>query len=246
MNISSGEEKEIQITKDAIHLLFDFPNGNTYSAPRPQDNHSIDDLNKELGFIPSPKKESLTIKWLMDKLAVEATKVSDESDKLTVKIFFIILFKKVVLADSSPRFNRVASMVKGDLDYKKMATMDFCQLIVEEISRGAKIWKGHIPEKKNTKHIEGLALAPAIMYLDTLLVPMNPKTLRKIAVKTNKNKETPRVNHLLETDLRAITKADMIIDGKDRPDDYKFGKLQVWFYTLSNFRLPVIVTAFQI
>ena len=137
-------------------------------------------------------------------------------------------------------------MVKGDLDYQKMATMDFYQLIIEEISREAKNWKEHITELKNTKHIEGLALAPAIMYLDTLLVPMNPKTLRKITQKTNKNKETPRVNHLLETDLRAISKADMISDGKDRPDDYKFGKIQVWFFTLSNFRLSILVTTFQV
>ena len=117
-----------------------------------------------------------------------------------------------------------------------MATMDFCQLIVEEIRRGAKIWKEHRPEGKNTKHIEGLALAPVIMYLDTLLVPMNPKAMRRIAEKTNKNKQTPRANYLDETDLRAISKADMITSGRDRPDDYRFGGIQVWFYTLSHFR----------
>ena len=49
-------------------------------------------------------------------------------------------------------------MVK-DMDYPEMAKMDFCEVIVESIKEGAKIWQKHrmLPqEEKNKKHVNGL------------------------------------------------------------------------------------------
>ena len=119
-------------------------------------------------------------------------------------------------------------MVK-DLDYPEMAKMDFCQVIVESIREGAKTWKKHslLPqEEKNKKHLNGLAQGPVIMYVDGLLLPTDTKQMRKIA-KTMDKTSLPRANHLKESDLRKIARADMKTDGKARPDDYQFGKIQV-------------------
>ena len=119
-------------------------------------------------------------------------------------------------------------MVK-DMDYPEMAKMDFCEVIVESIKEGAKIWQKHrmLPqEEKNKKHINGLAQGLVIMYLDSLLLPTDTKEMRKIA-KTMDKTSLPRANHLKESDLAKIARADMKRDGKARPDDYEFGKIQV-------------------
>ena len=119
-------------------------------------------------------------------------------------------------------------MVK-DLDYPEMAKMDFCKVIVESIKEGAKTWQKHrmLPqEEKNKKHVNGLAQGPVIMYLDSLLLPTDTKEMRKIA-KTMDKTSLPRANHLKESDLNKIARADMKRDGKARPDDYEFGKIKV-------------------
>nr|XP_020195162.1 uncharacterized protein LOC109780992 [Aegilops tauschii subsp. strangulata] len=84
-------------------------------------------------------------------------------------------------------------MVK-DLDYPKMAKMDFCE-------------------------------GPVIMYLDSLLLPTNTIEMRKIA-KTMDKTSLLRANHLKESDLKKIARADIKRDGKARPDDYEFGKIK--------------------
>ena len=81
-------------------------------------------------------------------------------------------------------------------------------------------------EEKNKKHVNGLAQVPVIMYLDSLLLPTDTKEMRKIA-KTMDKTSLPRANHLKESDLAKIARADMKRDGKARPDDYEFGKIQV-------------------
>ena len=111
-------------------------------------------------------------------------KVNDEqSNRKSVKIFFLIFFHNVVCGTTSPTFSKQDIMVK-DLDYPEMAKMDFCEVIVESIKEGAKIWQKHrlLPqEEKNKKHLNGLAQGPVIMYLDCLLLPTDTKQMRKIA-----------------------------------------------------------------
>ena len=116
-----------------------------------------------------------------------------------------------------------------DMDYPEMAKMDFCEVIVESIKEGAKIWQKHenLPqEEKNKKHVNGLAQGPVIMYLDSLLLPTDTKEMRKIG-KTMDKTSLPRANHLKESDLKKIARADMKRDEKARPDDYEFGKIHV-------------------
>nr|XP_045090040.1 uncharacterized protein LOC123497526 [Aegilops tauschii subsp. strangulata] len=111
-----------------------------------------------------------------------------------------------------------------------MAKMDFCEVIVESIKEGAKIWQKHMllpQEEKNKKHLNGLAQGPVIMYLDSLLLPTDTIEMRKIA-KTMDKTSLPRANHLKESDLKKIARADMKRDGKARPDDYEFGKIKTW------------------
>ena len=152
----------------------------------------------------------------------------EQSNRKSVKIFFLIFFHNIVCGITSPTFSKQAIMVK-DLDYPEMAKMDFYQVIVESIKEGAKIWQKHrlLPqEEKNKKHVNGLAQGPVIMYLDSLLLPTDTKQMRKIA-KTMDKTSLPRANHLKESDLAKIARVDMKRDGKARPDDYEFGKIQV-------------------
>ena len=143
-------------------------------------------------------------------------KVDDEqSNRKSVKIFFLIFFHNIVYGTTSPTFSKQAIMVK-DLDYLEMAKMDFCEVIVESIKEGAKIWQKHrlLPqEEKNKKHLNGLAQGPVIMYLNCMLLLAGTRQMRKIA-KTMDKTSLPRANHLKESDLRKIARADMKTDGK--------------------------------
>nr|XP_020185192.2 DNA ligase 1-like [Aegilops tauschii subsp. strangulata] len=82
-------------------------------------------------------------------------------------------------------------------------------------------------EEKNKKHVNGLAQGPVIMYLDSLLLPTDTKEMRKIANTMDKT-SLPQANHLKVSDLAKIARADMKRDGKARPGDYEFGKIQTW------------------
>ena len=110
-----------------------------------------------------------------------------------------------------------------------MAKTDFCQVIIESIKEGAKIWQKNRlrpQEEKNKKHLNGLAQGPVIMYLDSLLLLTDTIEMCKIAKIMDKT-SLPRENHLRESDLKKIAMADMKKDGKARPDDYEFGKIKV-------------------
>ena len=228
MTITFGDAdqlKEIKITKEAIHKVFGYPNGTEKSAPRPEKSPtSMKELITELGL----KKMDFHHDDLFKELQ-KLVKVDDEqSNRKSVKIFFLIFFHNVVCGTTSPTFSKQAIMVK-DLDYPEMAKMDFCEVIVESIKEGAKIWQKHrlLPqEEKNKKHLNGLAQGPVIMYLDSLLLPTDTIEMRKIA-KTMDKTSLPRANHLKESDLKKIARADMKRDGKARPDDYEFGKIKV-------------------
>ena len=228
MTITFGdgtEDKKIKITKEAIHKVFGYPNGTEKSAPRPAKSPtSMKELITELGL----KKMDFHHDDLFKELEKLVKQDDEQSNRKSVKIFFLIFFHNVVCGSSAAIFARQAIMVE-DMDYPEMAKMDFCEVIVECIKEGAKIWQKHrnLPqEEKNKKHVNGLAQGPVIMYLDSLLLPTDTKEMRKIA-KTMDKTSLPRANHLKESDLAKIARADMKRDGKARPDDYEFGKIQV-------------------
>ena len=224
MTITFGdgtEDKKIKITKEAIHKVFGYPNGTEKSAPRPAKSPtSMKELMSDLGF----KHTDFKPKELFRELKKLVELDDEQSNRKSVKIFF----HNVVCGSSAAIFARQAIMVE-DMDYPEMAKMDFCEVIVESIKEGAKIWQKHrlLPqEEKNKKHLNGLAQGPVIMYLDSLLLPTDTIEMRKIAETMDKT-SLLRTNHLRENDLKKIARADMKRDGKARPDDYEFGKIQV-------------------
>ena len=228
MKITFGEadqQKEIIITKEGIHKVFGYPNGTQRTAPRPKiSTNTMSELVTELGL----KKMDFHHDDLFKELEKLVKQDDKQSNRKSVKIFFLIFFHNIVCGTTSPTFCKQAIMVK-DLDYPEMAKMDFCQVIVESIKEGGKIWQKHmlLPQgENNKKHLNGLAHGPVIMYLDCLLLPTVTKQMRKIA-KTMDKTSLPRANHLKESDLRKIARADMKTDGKGRPDDYQFRKIQV-------------------
>jgi len=157
----------------------------------------------------------------------ELVQVEDvDSDNLAVKIFFLILFQKVVVAPhDDDRCHKVSPMV-DNLDFATMSQMDFCQLIVDEIKKGAEKWQNFPSADKNIKAVEGLALAPVIMYLDSLLLPSSK------GLETNMGKQVPRARYLKEKVLRAIARKDVKNTDKPiNPDDYVFGKITVRLFS---------------
>jgi hypothetical protein len=106
------------------------------------------------------------------------------------------LLNKGLCVGVGPRIiAKEASMVKG-LDYGKIRDMDFCQLVVDELQSSATNWQAY--KELKYKHMEGLAVAPQIMYLDSLIY-------KELA---HMGKETPRVLALDDKKLIAISKAD--------------------------------------
>ena len=100
------------------------------------------------------------------------------------------------------------------MDYKKMASMDFCQVVVDEIRRAATKYQNRsIPQAGP----EGCGLVPTVMYLDSCYS-------RKHSVMHSK---TPRANYLHEKPLRDIFYLDMEVNGGPDLSRYKFGKLGV-------------------
>ena len=222
MTINFGRDKVIRITKDAIKLLFDFPNGKN-PAPRPvekSDNNFNKKFRRELGL---NEKEYITMTKLFNRLR-NLVQVEDvASDNLAVKIFFLILFQKVVVAPhDDDRCHKVSPMVDS-LDFVTMSQMDFCQLIVDEIKKGAEKWQNFPSADKNIKAIEGLALAPVIMYLDSLLLPSS-----------NMGKQVPRARYMEEKVLKASARKDVKNTDKPiNPDDYVFGKITVRLFSFN-------------
>jgi hypothetical protein len=63
-------------------------------------------------------------------------------NKKSVKIFFLIFFHNVVCGTTAAIFSKQAIMVK-DMVYEEMATMDFCEVIIDSIKAGDIEWQGH-------------------------------------------------------------------------------------------------------
>ena len=134
---------------------------------------------------------------------------------LALKIFYLILLNKGLCVGVGPRITaKEASMVKG-LDYGRIKDMDFCQLVVDELQTSATNWQAY--KKLKYKHMKGLAVAPLIMYLDSLIY----KDLAHMG------KETPRVLVLYEKNLTAISRADRNMGTQKGREDWVFGKIIV-------------------
>ena len=70
---------------------------------------------------------------------------------------------KLISPGSSVRIGREAPLLIN-MDYKKMARMDFSQLVVDELKRAAgKYQNPDIPQAG----LEGCGLAPVVQYLDS-------------------------------------------------------------------------------
>jgi hypothetical protein len=97
-----------------------------FAAPRPSDighDEALQILKEQLGFDRKASIDTKDLCTLLENL-VQHT----ESDKIdqAVKVFFAILFNKLICAGSAVRLGREAPMLV-DLDYKNMDNMDFCQ-----------------------------------------------------------------------------------------------------------------------
>ncbi|KAM0850223.1 hypothetical protein ACQ4PT_053242 [Festuca glaucescens] len=217
MTVSFSEEKKIEINCYAIHHLYGIPNGHL-SAPRPNENNEVlPELKQELGF---RSDEDITTRKLVDMLIVMVNEHVESKNvinrDLALKLFYLILFSKGLCIGTAPRISsKEASMVKG-LDYDKIRDMDFCQLVVDELQTSAIKWQGHVVLKY--KYIEGLAVAPIIMYLDSLIY----KDL------TLMGKDTPRVLFLDEKKLTTILKAYRNMAAQKGNEDWVFGKIINW------------------
>ena len=78
------------------------------------------------------RNRDIKTKDLRDSLKVL---VKDPSkDDLALKVFFIIVFMKVVLPGASPRVSREAAMFES-LVFEDMGNMDYYQLMVDELRR---------------------------------------------------------------------------------------------------------------
>ncbi|KAM0868699.1 hypothetical protein ACQ4PT_041147 [Festuca glaucescens] len=217
MTVTFSEEKKIEINRYAIHHLYGIPNGNL-SAPRPNETSEVlPELKRELGF---KSDEDINAK----KLLVILTSMVDGhlsskaviNKNLALKIFYLILLNKGLCVGVGPRITaKEASMVKG-LDYGRIKDMDFCQLVVDELQTSVTNWQAY--KKLKYKHMEGLAVAPLIMYLDSLIY----KDLAHMG------KETPRVLVLDDKNLTVISKADRNMGAQKGKEDWAFGKIITW------------------
>ena len=163
MTLDMGEaNKKLRITSDGIQQLFGFPRGGR-SAPRPSEDGYDDALMKLRSELDISRNIDIKTKDLRNKLKVL---VKDPSkDDLALKVFFIIVFMKVVLPGAAPRVSREAAMFEG-LVFEDMANMDYCQLMVDELRRAVVRYQDGVTLGKA---ITGCAIGPVLMYLDCLI-----------------------------------------------------------------------------
>ena len=106
--------------------------------------------------------------------------------------------------------------------FEDMATMDFCQLVVDELKRAAIRWQDRNIIQAGP---EGCGVVLVLMYLDCCLL----KGVSVVHV------QTPRANFLTEKVLNSIFLKDIIKKGGKFLDGYVFGKLGVSFFNLYVF-----------
>ncbi|XBI37666.1 hypothetical protein VPH35_122908 [Triticum aestivum] len=212
MTLDMGEaNKKLHITSNGIQQLFGFPCGGR-SAPRPSEDGYDDALMKLRSELDISRDKDIKTKDLRNKLKVL---VKDPSkDDLALKVFFIIVFMKVVLPGSAPRVSREAAMFDG-LVFEDMANMDYCQMMVDELRRAvAKYQSGHTMGKA----ITGCAIGPVLMYLDCLI---RGKTAEP-------DVRVPCICYMDPAKLSDLVDADLIKKkGNADPKTWVFGKLPV-------------------
>ena len=145
-----------RITSDGIQQLFGFPRGGR-SAPRPSEDGYDDALMKLRSELYISRNKDIKTKDLRDRLKVL---VKDPSkDDLALKVFFIIVFMKVVLLGAAPRVSREAAMFEN-LVIEDMANMDYCQLMVDELRRPVVRYQDGVTMGKA---ITGCAIGPVLV-----------------------------------------------------------------------------------
>ena len=160
MTINCGPGRRIVVNREAVHHIFGFPMGGD-AAPRPADSghdESLAILKRELGVDSKSSIEIKNLRKILEDLVEDPSKVD-----LAVKVFFAILYNNLICPGSAPRVGREAAMLVN-MDYNKMAKMDYCQLVVDEIKRAAiKYQDRSIPQAGP----EGCGVVPTVMYLDS-------------------------------------------------------------------------------
>jgi hypothetical protein len=170
-------------------------------------------LKQEFGFESNASIEPKDLRQLLSDFVEDP-----EKEDLAVKVFFAILFSKLICPGSATRVGREAAMLVN-MDYSKMAKMDYCQLVVDELKRAAtKYQDPDIPQAG----LEGCAVIPTVMYLDSIFLP--PHSVM--------HTQTPRANFLHEKPLKAIYKMDIQKNGGPELMKYKFGRIVVSFFKL--------------
>lgn len=214
MTLDMGEaNKKLRITTVGIQQLFGFPRGGR-SAPRPSEDGYDDALMKLRTELDISRNKEISTKDLRNKLKVL---VKDPSkDDLALKVFFIIVFMKVVLPGSSPRVSREATMFEG-LIFEDMAKMDYCQLLVNELRRAvAKYQDGDTMGKA----ITGYAIGLVLLYLDCLI---RGKTAEP-------DMRVPHICFMDPAKLSDLVDADLIKKGNADPKTWVFWEASSEFY----------------
>uniref|UniRef100_A0ACD6A2A6 Uncharacterized protein n=1 Tax=Avena sativa TaxID=4498 RepID=A0ACD6A2A6_AVESA len=208
MKIDCGAGRILWVNREAVHHIFGFPMGGE-TIPKPAGSghdSSMASLKEEIGFESNASIDTKDLHKLLAELVKDESKVDT-----AVKVFFAIIFTKLVCPGSAIRLGREAAMLVN-MDYNKMASSDFCQLVIDELKRAA--------EKYQDPNIaqagpEGCDIVPVVMYLDSY----HSKKHSMMHLRT------PRANFLHEKPLKAIYSEDIIKNGKSDLSNYVFGKL---------------------
>ena len=183
------------------------------TAPRPVDSghdESMVRFKSELGFSKAVVVDTKDLRNAL-KLLVE----NFSKDHLSVQVFFAILFSKLICPGLAVRIGREVGMLDG-IVFTDMATMDFCQLVVDELKRAAVKWQDPNIIQAGP---EGCGVLPVVMYLDCCF----SKGLSVMHV------DVPRANFLTEKLLSSIYLKDIVKKGGKDLDSRVFGKLRVSF-----------------
>ena len=214
MTLDMGQSnKKLRITSDGMQLLFGFPRGNR-TPPRPSED-GYDDavmrLKSELGISRSDDIKTRDLRIALTHLVND-----EEKDDLALRVFFIILFMKVVLPGTATRVSREAAMFEN-LVIEDMADMDYCQLMVDELRRAVVRYQDGVTLGKA---ITGCSIAPVLMYLDCLI-------RGKVA---EVDMRMPRLCFMNQEKLSDLVEVDLISRGNADPRTWVFGKLPVSFF----------------
>ena len=215
MKLACGSGRVLEVNRDTVHQVFGFPIGGDTPILPAESGHdeSLALLKQEFGFESNASIEPKDLRQLLSDLVEDP-----EKEDLAVKVFFAILFSKLICPGSATRVGREAAMLVN-MDYDKMAKMDYCQLVVDELKRAAtKYQDPDIPQAG----LEGCAVIPTVMYLDSIFLP--PHSVM--------HTRTPRANFLHEKPLKAIYKMDIERNGGPELMKYKFGRIVVSFFKL--------------